>query len=718
MKKFTNYFVMLLVALTTTFGLSSCDKDPDAAPEVFNPSISSAVVDEATITETSASFNVKFAEVEKIFYSCYQSDASAEDWKSVDVSADESTVKVEFTSLTAGTSYVADFYAVNGDAKSEVKSVEFSTSETPVVLPTIEVACTTEEGTVGSASFEVTVANATTYSYAYYPTESAPAEDAIEWITFNVAEDGTTELTVDAEAGEYTLVAFASRDEVKSEVASIEFSVAAPAEVIAISNIKVGDLMISMDVTIDKSQCDGFAYFSGQTEYFDMSYFTGEVYGGYGKYVEESSTVVFGSDYYLTPNSSYTLCFAAYKKDATGAYTIVGGEEKIISAPYKTGKGKVGTSNTSAQIEVKDELTSLTQISGVVYRNDEIAGFAQGYVTAEEADAAGGINEWIASTAWMETKAYCQSFGMYDWATEQIVPRDEVEFTVGSLASSTEYYVFAVAIDLEGNVGNITSVKTSTQGLVVDPTVMPLITCTPHESTADFTIDFNGCAKVLKTNHRVADTYNNEETIYNNFINDLGTLYYGWASDNEAVVDGKVSWTETYLGMDEEYEMYYIGVSADGALGEIQKIEYKTIVPTYDSAATLNITPAVCQAYYKEEYPQYPYAELSYNVELADGAVAYKWGSFDKEYVMNQNSEEAFGDYLIGVYANTVTSSEALTQTITIYSQNNVIVFVPVDADGKYGIPQVLTFDGWEDAIVDDRETGSGDGGGAEPLNN
>ncbi len=630
MKKFTKFFVAMSLVAATLFTVSSCSEDPEVDPnsqvdpseptEEVLPTISSATVQEESLTDTYAAIDVVYANGDAIYYNYYESGETTEDWKSVSVDTDSTSATIEISGLTAESEYKAEIYVVNGEYASETLTVSFTTAAATNI------------------------------------------------------------------------------------------------ETISVSNVVAGALMITADVVINPAVCEGFAIYSTNTAYYYEDYFWSDFTYGYCTTVTESGTVTFGSDYYLSNNTAYTLVFAAYTTNSDGTYSVV---DEIITIESATTAATVGASDATIELTIDDSQTSLTGFGGSVYRNDEIGGYYFGYMATT--DAPNGAEAWITSTGWLSGySAYAYSFVDYVYNYETYMSYPEVvdvkSVTATNLIDGTEYIAFAIPVDLNGNLGKITTTTVTTSTLATDESIKPIVTVTPHETTADFVFEFNGCDKVFHMHAEANSSWTTAETAYSYFLNDLTSMYYGWSSSSSEVVDGKISHTESWLAMGTSYNMYYLGVAADGTLGVIQTLNYTTSSPEYTSSASLNIAVTGGQAYYAYglDYPDYLYAEVNFSVEMTNGAVSYLYGTFDKAYIMNQNSMEAWGDYLIGSCYNTTESTA--TELIGVYlgTKDYVLVAVAIDADGAYGTPMYLGYDGWDNPI--EPEDNGGDEGGVDPM--
>ncbi len=581
---------------------------------------------------------------------------------------------------------------------------------TPVIT-----SVTLQEDTLSDvyAAIDVVYADADAIYYVCYLSSDVAGEyDSVE-----VAEGSTTatiELNDLVAESEYVAEFYVVNADESSETLSVTFTTAEAVvkETITVENVVAGALMISADVTIDKSVCDGYAIYSNMTEWYNEEYFWYDFPYGYVTYITESGTAQFGADYFLTANTEYTLVFAAYTDNGDGTYSAVG---DLITIETATTPLEVGVSDTTAALTIDDSLTTLTGFGATVERNDDICGYYFYYMAAS--DAPDGVGAWIESTGWLSGyNASAQTFVeyVYDPDTYMSYPQlvDQKSVTAYNLVADTEYIAFTVAVDNSGNLGQITSTTVTTASLAVDPNLKPTVTVTPYETTADFEFDFGDCAKVFHMHAESSNTWTTAETSYAYFLNDLSTMYYGWSVDQ--AVDGVISHTEEWLSMGIEYNMYYLGVAADGTMGEIQTLTYTTKTPSYDSSATLNVSMTSGQAYYAYglDYPDYLYALVSYSVEMSNGATSYIYTTTGS--LGDGSTAESYGNAVLGSYGRVQTSETELVD-VRIDTKGYLFAAVPVDADGAYGTPVYLDFDGWDNPI-ESEDDGSGDGGGIAPL--
>ncbi len=492
---------------------------------------------------------------------------------------------------------------------------------------------------------------------------------------------------------------------------------------IKVSDILPAALMVSMNVELDYELCDGYAWESCETANVGWSYFEIDLNNGNASVITEDGALVAGSDYYLTPNTSYTFQFCAVTGSEETGYTPYG---EIVKYTATTSAAVIGTSEYTVEIKIDDAQTSLTGFGGLIYNNENVAGYY--YDNVAKADLGdGSVEDYITDNDLLGT-LYPLAFYGYDYDLGANVDAESKKFTASSKKDGTEYVAFAIAIDNNGNIGNVSVAEVTTTSLKVDDTLEPIVTVTPDATSAEFKFEFNNCAKILKYNIDPESTYTTEDKAYDYLIGDITKLSYGWASDGttnsyygEYSEDKSyVTYTEKNLQMGKSYVMYYIGVGADGSISEFIGLEYTTSSPTFgacDASVSVSLSG---QAYYQNDpelYPEYKdnmWVEADVEVTLENGATSYTYGVFDKAYITNHLSMDAWGLYLIGTYYNKVTTSETSLSGVYIGNTSYRFVVVAMDADGNYGTPQVFEFKDWDNVMV--KPDGGDTGGDIAPL--
>ncbi len=349
-----------------------------------------------------------------------------------------------------------------------------------------------------------------------------------------------------------------------------------------VTNQDVQAVKATFTVEIDNTVCDGFAYDWGYTSWGSAgSWLESDIKDGNTTFITESSDIVMGNDYFMSTNTSYTIAIAPVKSLGNGSYEMSGDIEyfEFTTKAFELGASEI----TLAPATVEPGITS---ISYRVENNDDVSGLYYGYVLASK--VTDGIEAYVENYFATESYPASQSFCQYDYNTSGYSDVEYLDISISYLDSSTEYYIFTVAVTANGNIGSPSYELTSTTSIVEDSSLEPIITVTPSSDSATVEIDLNNCAKVFVYNVYDLYAYQTDAQIKTMFIDDLSSMYYGY--DTSDVVDGTISYTETDLYLSSAYTLYYMGVSADGALGDIKTIAYKTTGLSYESDAAINVT--------------------------------------------------------------------------------------------------------------------------------
>ncbi len=155
------------------------------------------------------------------------------------------------------------------------------------------------------------------------------------------------------------------------------------------------------------------------------------------------------------------------------------------------------------------------------------------------------------------------------------------------------------------------------------------------------------------------------------------------------------------------YNIYYLGVAADGTLGEIQTLEVYTAEPSYDSTATVTVTVAEANLYWSYDpadsyYTQYnsTYGEIAFNVEMSSDCASYMYAVIDSSYITNPIPSQ-YGNYIVkNTYyqkLSTDLDDVAYIPALTFWNSSYVLVIIPIDAEGNYGTPVITDYAEWND---------------------
>ncbi len=515
------------------------------------------------------------------------------------------------------------------------------------------------------------------------------ADGTSETVSTTIYADNTGSESVAFEVGKYTTIN-----------KSINMSTAiAPPAAFTIGDITATALMITIPVDMDESVCDGYGYYYMQSNW-GAAEDSLENYISYGMatIVTEDSDIVLGSSSYLYANTAYSIAIAPVKSNGDGSYTMSGDIEALS---ISTATGAVGQTDADIDFELNSEAVSVTGLGITAYNNENISGLYYKCVKVSEVDDIDAyINEYL-----NDPYAACQTFTTSSPMGGGTTIEESLSLAFSSLSDGTEYYIFAVAIANDGSIGNSKYITASTPALVVDSSIKPEITYTTTSTSVKVNITFGDCAKVLISNE---NSYGyTAETIKPYFINDMGSSWPSYTIAASEATDGVYVKEYSGLAIGATYTLLYMGVNADGAIGDVQSISYTTDALTFDSSATLNVTIDESSALIPDTYGDY--VILTLNVEMTDGAVEYKYGSVDASFVNNSTKPQVWAQYLLGNWPNTSTDAQI---TCYLYNSGYQVVLVPVDAEGKYGMPILVDSSSlWESsASGDGSDTGDDTG--------
>ncbi len=725
MKKFTKIAALAAVSFATLFSLNSCKEDE--AVEVMLPLVADVDVVGA-VSDDSATIAISAANAAEVYYTYYATEEAPAEadkaWESLELSSTSpETIKVVLSDLKAETEYTVEAYAQDkSEAKSSVFAFSFSTvkSDTPI----ISVADNTAEDATTEAHFTVSVSNATSFFYCYYVEDERP--DDVEMTEVTVDADGDyvvdiTGLTPSTEGRViYTFEAYAVNGDVASEPVYTPFQTI-ESKLYTVTEVSVNPLMVTVDIDLTEGVCSGLAYIWTESENYMETSFDEQIQYGYAATVLEDTTFEWGKEYFLSPGTAYTLAVVPVELGEMNdygqqTYTKTGEIETFsISTPDFT----IGANDLAVNIEVNEASITATTLAATAYYAEGAKAFYYGSVaTSEVAD--GDVAAYAAKTlrdSYLMNEKFEAIEYDYENQTSSTVIRDEVALSFINLSVNTEYYVFAVAITADGDAGQITTQKVTTKDIAKDASIKPEIVIDPQMDGMKATVTFGKCAEVYYYIQNTTAGGMSEENIEAKFINDMASPYSEKLTASQAI-DGVTTFERFYLGLGETYDFYYMGVDADGAIGNLEKLQFETLRPSYESSAALNVTQnAELSTVTTDDYGTIQTVVL--DVEMTGGAVQYIHDRVDSQYV-NDTVEspadpEKWANYVIGNSWSKVTT-DAAQISVDLYSKTYAIVLIPVDADGNYGTPVIFKTDMWEDGT--DAGDGGTTGGGATPLNN
>ncbi len=611
-----------------------------------------------------------------------------------------------FVTLMLGVAIVCSF----GSCESDSEDIDDPN-------PVITLADATIAGS-SQASVTLSILNATSYSYYYCLTSAAPSDSSSisDWTQVEINVDGDYTVNFSGDAAKYTLFAFAT-GESDSAISSIEVEITDPADDTQyVASISATPLKATLAITsVNTSNCDGILVsgYAAADSSFESSMLADIEAGTIESYtaITEPTTIVMGEYTYLNPATDYLVEIVAYTLSEDGTYTAVSEVETIN---FSTATATIGASSAEITIVGDEANTSYKGITGTVSNNDNIEGYYRGVVA--KSTATSGVTSWVDSTSWLLTNsdAFPYSFYEYDFNDESYTALASQSIVFSSLDMNTEYYIFAIPVDNDGYLGQIAYAEISTKELTYDSSVVPTVEVTPSDNSATVKITFGDCAKVFVMSDVSGSTWATQTNAEVYFLDELDDLdYFGCAASDYP--SGVRTYEITKLSVSTDYVMYYMGVNADGAIGDVKSLTFTTTSPNYDGDASLIITidESKSQEYYRNDpdlwpdYKSYTYADMVVNIEMTDGAVSYMYAIIMYDAVTFKLAKYYANYMLSNTNIVTVTNTTAPTLSFTMYSDYRLIT-IPIDADGAYGAAAITDFP-WgksENGIIDE---GSGD---------
>ena len=705
--KITYHFFKSLVAIAMTLVLAvSCEKEPTIDPPVTNVTL---LTDR--LSATSATFEVGSQNATQLFYAWVLKGTDIHldsvKWTSEAVTANE-PMTVTISDLDPETEYTAGFYSMNGaGVKGKVKLEYFTTLKdmTPRVV-TVEV----KEETIRTATIALTAINADSILYAYYPKDARPDSLNMEWRGIGVV-DGAAEILIDSlptnpERTIYTLAAVAlntvDTEIVKGPETTKNFQTPAAIPV-AVSNLQAGTFGFSFDVTMADGH-SAFAYIIKTKEEYDAIAdvkeelkFSWDVYEEGGSYNSGNAPLNPGVDYVIA------IATVVVENDPWGGKLVaeVTSEPKTydVSTELEFGKNPeaaisleprkvAATSLKFTAIPVDANLITYTVYAGAVAKST-LGDKAMADYLKENPSV---LNEATQGVLISEHPMFGQQ------------KSDSVDIMIGKLEEGTEYVVYAFGVDKDGGMGELITIETTTTVLSYDANINVSIDFVADLKKVTANVTYNSpCTQMvyLRTDKGTMTEEDALVSLYNTLQNG-----YDITSESALLID--------WLSMGTEYDLFVLPLDAESNMGVMQKFEFSTKSPEFNSAAT--VAPVLKPIVTKKDTADwdvntiYTSYEVSFDMNLANGAVKYYAGTVTKELPNSGND--------VACAMNLLEFSEEF-ETGAVYKKemwgtDDYFVFIPVDADGNMGKPFVDRT--WADGIEKPGEgEGEGEGGGITP---
>ncbi len=666
--------------------MSGCSSDetqvetPDPTP--VKAALTSIQIEDESLSQTSASLAVKFSTADQIYYACVEGSTStfdSESFSSVSVSQSDVELVIDLDNLTASTSYSVGVYASNEDGDSDIKTLEFTTLDEVITAPMVTLALSDD-----GLSIEASVINTTKLFYTIYKLGQESSEPT--WTEVELSADSYSIAIDELMWGSYTIEAYATDAEgVESETISLEFEIAMPDvdSFFTVANVTVSPLFINVDIDIDESVCEYVAFTAVDSSSFSVSAFTDALASGYiDTIVTEDRTITVDNGYNLSPGSDYTI--AAVAITITGSSVNAWGQTvyeyaaigDIYVEEFTTEALEIGVSDETVTLSVDESTITLTAMTVTVGSVDGVSNYLFGYT--ESSNITGGdLDAWLVSSGWLNNPYI--GINSFDGA-------ESFDMELYNLDDDTEYTIYAIGVSPEGYLGDVVSLKESTNGITSNPNVEYSVNITPGMEYADFEVTFgNECTQVHYYNTQY-NQYTTDADIEKILLGYIGTEYN--LLTLESATDGVLPFTLSHLSMSKDYIFYSMGVDANGGVSALQKHEYSTTTPTYDSEASLTLTPT--NVVYDSDNDN---VKITLGIEMTNDAVKYYYAVFD-DYIADKTDMAAYGAALFIAWDHKLSAAPMVD--ITLYGDDYIAVFIPVDSTGNFGTPIKYAYDGWE----------------------
>lgn len=474
-----------------------------------------------------------------------------------------------------------------------------------------------------------------------------------------VSEDGeVTAVTV----GEATItVTSSSNSDIKDECVVTVIPIAVVP--ISIDNLTPTTFIASFGIKL--GTYDGVAYRIYNSDYYYPERLVEDIEQGYAKLTEEDITINEGAYGVLDANQEYTIAYVAVEKDSDDNYSKIVGDVKVMeftTQDYVFGKG---TSSVSISLEPSGITTS--GVSYTTTRSKNCIATYSGIV--KTADLAGSsLNEYL-NADWFRYNYVnpFYSYGTFDYL-------ETMELSQRNLIEDTEYTLFTVGITNNGYLGEIVSEEITTKQVIYNPNYKVDLTITPDLMST--LLNFSFGESVVKA--YILNSKKTTETEDEAIAELLGRIEIGQAKPYLASGE----YTLKFLTYNTPYKIYVISEGSDGVYGMAQVFEYSTKLAMFNSTASLTYTETSTVSGNR--------TEIIFEATLTNGAVGYYVKSISSGNLEDGGdgnmSADDYGHSFIkdsGLYESNYHTTGPVT--ITTYSKDDVVVFIPIDVNGKYG---------------------------------
>lgn len=496
-------------------------------------------------------------------------------------------------------------------------------------------------------------------------------------LEFDVENSSTMEMT-------YTLEAYSVKDGKNSEVQTRRIAIP-KASYITVENQRVAATVFSADFTINRgSGAEGFcvkAFLKEEwTEEARMQFKKDcipEMWPTVATYNKDTLVKI----EYLKAEKEYVLAVLPVKINAESPTGPVGIElvsENILELEFST--IKFGLNQTDDRIAVELSREPNYTFINVKLRKETpaVGGYILGAV--KKSDAGSGIEKYL--DKWLFEKDALGRFNYEDvipFRGMDFLPCDELETVVGSLQDNTEYIIFAIAIDIYGFAGEVTTFDARTKGIEFESDASLDITVVKENLTdVELALDFNGnCAKAVYITS--AKGVLSERDAATHLVQNHLEFTSCWTNGmTEARITG--------LKPDKEYDLWVLPKDAAGNYGKIIKKEIRTkeIVFNYRSELEINVSDIK-----SENGAKYALASVTKGENCETFMyLGAPMGELNTLYPDGPTPEQCVGWMLTQPQAK-ISETDISDVRFDIWFGPQIFIAVPMDKDGVFGTPKV-----------------------------
>lgn len=544
-------------------------------------------------------------------------------------------------------------------------------------LPTPTLRFSESIDSYNGSDIPVLTENADTIYYRYSLPQGAYDEinPAAVWhkTAINVETDSTV-IHIDLEINmekrvRYVMEAYASitkdKQSKKSEIVSKSFQ-SVRAHLIEVNNIQAGPaaVMFNADILEVEGKAGGYYYMIySEGEYKKADFVASSEYA-------EVITVsgVQKQAYNISPNNTYILAVAPVKvgtNDWGGTYITEVFEDDITTTNFTTIPYVLNTIDATVGVEVASG--NYHSITMNVICGANASGF---YYGAIKTNLMNGVNieDYLTKNSWFSTHATSNFSSFTDFNGDK---QTNVTSCIADLSASTEYTVFAVAADIIGTPGKVTSATYTTPALTFNSRASVEVTIVSAEyQSVELSCNFlNGCTKAAYA-YRLKDSTTDEEgkeLVLANAEED----YYCFKGDNVTLENLDIG----------DYDLFVLPIDDNGQFGAVQKFAFSTKKVLFTGSAKASATITSTE---KGNYGNI------YHISITKGANCDKY-LYGYTYSMGDQSDIEYATTVLMNTYSLMESSKVTTEYILdAWGDATKFVVIPVDASGNNGTPVIL----------------------------